>query len=218
MKKVTIDKPNPHKRDRLTVYEIESKLSEEEKIAFIDELKDGVATYMVNLIQKWNDEKDTLKKENSGRPKKTSHKAWVNRSDSRPIMSRYDIGRYKLFGTDFSELSFTCPISKYGYSLEYSGKSVVHQWFHDLCHELEIEEQRHFHENDHQQVKLTKVREYAERFSMDFDNEEIREIWWNHENDVPEDRLDTYIEAFEKLEKYAKKLAKTLPQLQDNKS
>lgn len=65
-------------------YKDEVKLSEKEKIDFIDNNyllhgNKGGATYMLNLMDKYNAENGSLKKDNWGYPKTNSLKAWLKK-------------------------------------------------------------------------------------------------------------------------------------------
>lgn len=201
MKKVSVYKPNPRYRNGLKVFEIETEMSIEDKIAFIDEIKDGTATYLLNILKKWEAEKDALPKDQYGNPKTVSKKAWIKRNDKRKIIdTEYKVGTYHLFSNYYREMSTTCPTTEYGYSLEYTGEHIVHQWFHDLCYELYSEEKKYFKEHDPFQKKLKKVIDYGRRYSMCFDCKELNDIIWNGLEDVPEESLDRYISAYQKLE------------------
>lgn len=196
------------------VYEIENNLTEEEKIAMIDAMKDGVATYLLSLIKKWESEKETLPQNQFGGVKTVSEKAWIKRNDPRGIIDKeYNLGHYNLFGTSFKTLSMTCPSTHHGYSLTYTGQSVVHQWFHDLCRSLYHEEKKYFEENDPKEIKLKKVKELGERYHVYFDNLVLHDIIWNRKKDVPEEHLDAFINAYEKLEESIQRISTSLQEL-----
>lgn len=92
-------------------------------------------------MKKWEKEKDTLPKDQFGKPKTVSKKAWIKRNDKRKIIDiEYQIGSYSLFSNRFSDMTTTCPTTDYGYSQEYTGEHIAHQWFHDLLRELYLEE------------------------------------------------------------------------------
>jgi hypothetical protein len=173
----------------------------EEKIAFIDEIKNGIATYLLNILKKWETEKDALPKDQFGNPKTVSKKAWIKKNDKCKIIdTEYKVGSYYLFSNYFRDMSITCPTTEYGYSLEYTGEHIVHQWFHDLCCELYAEEKKYFKEHDPFQQKLKKVIDYGKQYSMCFDCKELNDIIWNGLEDVPEESLDRYISAYQELE------------------
>lgn len=202
MGKTRVHRQNSYLRGGLNVFDIELPMSMEEKIAFIDKMKDGVATYMLNLLEKWEKEKDSLPKDQYGHPKTVSKKAWIRRNDDREIIDiKYNIGTYYLFGTKFMKMSLTCPETEFGYSLEYTGGHIVHQWFHDLLKKLEQKEREYFRTHDPFQIKLGKLREYGDRYRITFDNIELNNIIWNREEDVSEERVDKYLAAYERLER-----------------
>lgn len=209
MKKVSIHVSNPRLRDGLKIYEIENILSEDEKLAFIDDMRDGVGTYMVKLLTKWEEEKDSLPSTH-GKPKTVSHKAWLKRNDTRKMFSEFSIDTYYLFGTEFKNMSLICPKAGYNYDMEHTGKPIVHQWFHDLCKELEKMERKYFQENDPTQIKLAKVVELGNRYQIFFDDELLHDIVWNRETNVTDVQLDTFLAAYEELEKKIESITQSL--------
>ena len=201
MKKEKIWVSSPHMRNGLSIYAIEKTLSEEEKLAFIDELKEGIGSYVFKILKKWEDEKDSLPQDKYGHPKTVSKKAWIKRNDPHEIIDiKYRLGNYWLFKTQFKELSTICPTTESGYSHEYTGQSVVHQWFHDLCKELYYKEKKYFEEHDTKEIKLAQVKKLGDRYGIVFDNQDLNDIIWNGKKDVSEEELDRYIAAYEELE------------------
>jgi hypothetical protein len=202
MKKEKIWVGNPRNRNGLHVFEIEKTLSENEKLEIIDQMKDGVGTYLFNILKKWESEKETLPKNDWGEPKTVSKKAWIKRNDPKGIIDiKFKLGKYWLFKNDYKEMSTICPETEYGYSMEYTGESVIHQWFHSLCEELYRNESNYFKENDPLQLKITKVKELGEHHRICFNNQDLNDIIWNGKTDVSEEMLDEFIKAYEILEK-----------------
>lgn len=184
---------------KVKYYEIEDMLSVEEKIAFIDRERDGVASYMLALIKKWNEEKDTIPKDKYGEPRTVSKKAWFRKNDSRKIVDiEYTVGNYWLFKTEFKSLSNICPYTKNNFRLMYTGQHIVHQWFHDLIGELVAEERRYYKLTDTKQIKLTELVQLGNRFGV-FNCEELNDIVYNHKEDVAEEKLDEYIDLYKEL-------------------
>lgn len=188
-----------HTLSKFEVFAIEKEMLLEEKIEFIDKQKDGIATYLLELIEKWNDEKDGLP-QHLGRPKTVSEKAWIRRNDTRDLMNSYDLGTYSLFGNRYS-LSTKCPKRRTSYELAYTGQHVANQWFHDLLTALYREEVKYFRENDPYTIKLNKVKSAVEKYHIYFNSMELNDIVWNGLEDVLEENLDAYIKAFEEVEK-----------------
>jgi hypothetical protein len=183
-------------------FQIESELSIEEKTAIIDLYKDGIASYMLNIINKWNDEKDSLPKDRWGSPKTNSKKAWIKRNDPRKIIDNdYKIGRYWVCGNDIKSLSIECPTTEYGYNMKYSGQHVVNQWFYDLCYEFKKNEAKWFKENDPKQIKITKVKELGNYYRTVFNCKLLNDITYNQSKNVTDEQLDIFISAYEALEK-----------------
>ena len=134
MKKYSIYKIRPYMSSGLEVFEIEKELSLEDKIKIIDIFDNNTATYMLDIIIKWDNEKDSLPKDRWDNPKTVSVKAWIKRNDPlNKIDIEFKIGRYYLFKRRFESLSIKCPSTEYEYSMEYTGEHVVNQWFHELC-------------------------------------------------------------------------------------
>ena len=202
MKKVPLQM---HSGNSPEVFEIEKEMSVDEKIQFIDSQKDGVASYLIELFNKWESEKDGLPKDNSGKVKTVSRKAWYKRNDSRGIIDKdYKIGSYYLFKTKYKYLSMECPTTENGYKMTYSGGNIVDQWFHDLLNQLHLEEKEHFETTDSFNIKLEKVKNYTNNFGTVFNSQEIHDIVWNRKTDVSESNLDIYIKAYQELEQSIK--------------
>jgi hypothetical protein len=198
MKKISIG----YKKE---VLEIETELSIEEKIKFIDEVEDGIASYMINILTKWENEKDSLPKDNYGSPKTVSKKAWIKKNDERKIINiEYSIGNYYLFGTKYTSMSLTCPTTEHGYQLFYTDDDIVNQWFHDLCIKLYRKEVEYFESINPFDIKLNKVHEYANQYGI-LDNKKLNDIKYTnsgYKDNVTEKELDIFIEAYEQIEKY----------------
>jgi len=196
---------------KFKIFEIEKQLNEEEKIKFIDNLKDGIASYMLNILQKWEAEKDSLPKDNWDNVKTVSHKAWIKRNDERKIIDiNYKVGRYYVFGTDFKIMSVICPSTEYSYQMAYTGENIVNQWFHDLCNLLYKEEQKYFQEHDIFEIKLSKLKELGNKHNIVFGSRELNDIVWNRKSDISEQRIDEYISAYERLYQFIDQIGSEL--------
>ena len=186
------------------VFEIEKQMSVDEKINFIDSQKDGVASYLIELFNKWESEKDELPQQ-YGSPKKVSAKAWIKRNDNRGIIDKeFKIGTYYLFGTKYMRMIAICPQTEYGRDMIYTRQHIANQWFHDLLTQLYYSEQKFFELNDPFTIKLKKVKEYGDYLGTVFNSLEINDIVWNRKTDVSESNLDIYIKAYQELEQSIK--------------
>lgn len=185
------------------VFKNETELSIEEKIKFMDQFEDGIASYMLNILTKWEEEQESLPKDSYGTTKTVSKKAWIKRNDPRKIIDNdYKIGKYYMFKNDFKEMSLICPHTEYGHNEVYTGENIIHQWYHDLCMKLYLQEKEYFKSIDSFEIKLKRVADLVNRYHIYFDSKKVNDIGWNNKRDVEEDELDAIIEAYEKIEKY----------------
>ena len=201
MKKRRVFKDRPA-FGKMEVFEIEKEISFEDKIKIIDIFEDSVATYLLDIITKWNKEKESLPKDNWENPKTVSVKAWIKRNDpKKKINNDYKIGRYWLYGNEFKSLDLECPSTEHGYSLEYTGEHVANQWFHDLCKKFEEKESNWFKENDPKQIKINKVKALGNSYRIGFNCKLLNDIVYNREENVTDEQLDIFIDAYKTLEK-----------------
>ena len=90
------------------IFNCESELTREEKIAFVDSMQNGKLSYILELVDKFNRDKSTLPKDAYGNVKTVSLKAWINRNDTkygntdytRIIDSWYLYGRIHFLGCE----------------------------------------------------------------------------------------------------------------------
>ena len=90
------------------IFNCESELTREEKIAFVDNMQDGKLSYILELVDKFNRDKSTLPKDAYGHVKTVSLKAWINRNDTkygntdytRIIDSWYNYGKIHFLGSE----------------------------------------------------------------------------------------------------------------------
>ena len=79
-------------------YFFEDEVSREDKIAFVDSKQDGILSYLMMIIEKFNQDVDNMPKDQWGNVKTVSLKAWIKKNDtkySRPIIDdHYRYGRY----------------------------------------------------------------------------------------------------------------------------
>lgn len=62
-----------------TVYACESTISREDKIAFVDSMQDGKLSYILELAEKFKQDKETLPKDKWEDVKTVSLKAWIKK-------------------------------------------------------------------------------------------------------------------------------------------
>lgn len=138
------------------IYSCEHELSREEKIAFVDSLQDGNLSYLLGLIEKFNDEKMALPKDNWGDVKTVSLKAWIKRNDTKSrwgIIDRdYNYGKYHLLGTN----RYITSNRRGAYD---TYEDLVDEMFHRQLRECEKREYKYFLEHDEYSILKRKFRE-----------------------------------------------------------
>lgn len=127
------------------IYNCEHEVSREDKIAFVDSLQDGNLTYLLGLIEKFNDEKMGLPKDNWGGIKTVSLKAWIKRNDTKTrwgIIDRdYQYGKYRMLGTG----RYITSNQSGAYD---TYEDLVDEMFHRQLRECEKKERKYFLEHD----------------------------------------------------------------------
>ncbi len=214
--------PFDKRLNRPRIFAWENTFTQEEKIAFIDkyyksEDKDGWATYLLNLINKFLKEKDGLPKDNYGYVKTVSLKAWLKKNDPREsIRAKWNYGSYYFMGRDYSDFATLTARPSWGsegktpyYNEE--GK-LADLWFHDfLAKCYEVEEKYH---NDHDPTvfKVRKIvelgKKYGEfgirKFGITVGNGiKILDKDWVRTFDevqITEDDIDKMLEVYEEID------------------
>lgn len=195
---------------------IESELSLEDKIKIIDSHTDMTATYLLNLIKLYNNDKTSFDCDECGNYNVSAVNKWMKKNDTKKICSRncspskeYS---YYFIGRHYSNLSMITPTSLYGHYLLYTGEHIVNQWFYDLLLKLKKEETDYFKTHDPIQIKLKKLSQYANNYNTCFDNELLFNIAYNpslieKEKEVKEEVLDVFLNAYEELETTIKQIS-----------
>lgn len=197
--------------------------SHEEKINFIDKYialtgRDmnkykNCASYMLNLIKKYNEEKDSLKKNTWGGVKENSLKAWLRKNDPQGMVNvDYEPGRYRIAGYKDYRID----------AYDNEPVSLVDSWFNHLLYELEGKERNYFLNTDPIAIKIGKVKEYCNKYGC-LNNNRVSSIggnglsyleksWmdWTKYKPVTEPELDNIISTYEKLEKFYNSLSADL--------
>lgn len=182
-------------------YSIESTFTREEKIEAIDTYnqKSGILTYAIKLVDKWNQERHSLPKDNDGWVRTNSLKAWLHKNDPEKLVD--DWYHYGLFDIYHETFGIEQNTKRSG---EFATDEVVDKLFHLFCANQVIAEECIYLEKDPKAVKFGKVRSFTRRFSIfgtlmlcDFQhNLDSTEI-----ENTDEKLLDTLIAKFEAFEK-----------------
>lgn len=139
---------------RERIFNCEETTSTEEKIAFIDKFQDGKLSYLLSLINKFNnDKKDLIKKDERGYVKTVSLVAWLKRNDTLNIFKTYyNIGRMQFMGC---ERHIEWINSKSLYDVH---EELIDELFHRQLKELEKRERQYFLDHDEYSILKTEFR------------------------------------------------------------
>lgn len=196
---------------REKIYDCESKVTREDKIAFVDSKQDGILSYLLTLIEKFNQEVENMPKDQWDNVKTVSLKAWIKKNDtkySRPIIDdHYRYGRYLVLGMERY-------ITSNGQGSYDTYKDLVDEIFHRQLKECENEERKYFAEHDEYSILKKKFRDkkYDTTFGVricdwssgrltirDNENEDL-------ERDITIDELKDLLSKYEQLDSLVEKL------------
>lgn len=166
------------------------------------------ASYMLALIKKYNEEKDSLKKNSWGGVKENSLKAWLRKNDLQGMVDvNYEPGRYRIAG-----------YKEYRLDGSYTN-SLVDSWFTNLLYELENKERNYFLDTDPIALGIKKIKEYEGKYGC-LGNDLIGSIagngysylensWlkWTKYSPVDINEVEKILKLYEKLEKFNNELA-----------
>lgn len=166
------------------------------------------ASYMLALIKKYNEEKDSLKKNSWGGVKENSLKAWLRKNDLQGMVDvNYEPGRYRIAG-----------YKEYRLDGSYTN-SLVDSWFTNLLYELENKERNYFLDTDPIALGIKKIKEYEGKYGC-LGNDRIGSIagngysylensWlkWTKYSPVDINEVEKILKLYEKLEKFNNELA-----------
>lgn len=70
-------------------FKCENTVSKEEKVKFVDDMTNGKLSYIINLINKFDKEKETLPNDSYGEVKTGSLKIWLKKNDPDQVIDNY---------------------------------------------------------------------------------------------------------------------------------
>lgn len=142
-------------RGKVKIYKCEDKLTEQEKIEFVDKFQGGKLSYLIDLINKFNASKKEMPVDLRGCIKTVSLKAWLKRNDVRNIIDKdYRYGKFHLVGCD-RYITYENALENKGLYDLY--EKLVDESFHRQLKLLEEKEQAYFREHDERSILERKI-------------------------------------------------------------
>lgn len=200
------------------VYDLEYNVPREDKIAFIDQMQDGKMSYLLDLIEKYNQHCDDFPKDRWGDPKTVSLKAWLKKNDSKKMVDiDFKYGKFHFIGLDrYIQRSN----KRGGYDIY---DDLVDELFNRQLHECRIEEDKYFKEHDEYEILKEKFRnrKYGTTFGVNIaecsdgrifvykENEDASAAIWNNKDvrDITVDELKELLDKYDRLDKLVEKLS-----------
>lgn len=135
------------------VFKCESEVSREDKIAFVDSMNDGRLSYLLNLQEKFDAEKDSLPKDRFGATKTVSLKSWLKRNDPRQMVdTQFNYGLYGVLGA----IRYIHHTYKNVHDMH---TDFVDEAFHRQLWKCENAERAYFAEHDEYSILKNQLRE-----------------------------------------------------------
>lgn len=197
------------------IYECENKVSREDKIAFVDSLQDGKLSYLLFLIDKFNEDYDSLAKQKTlfgeEKVKTVSLKAWIKRNDKKYnrsiIDDTYRYGDYYILGSRRNiRNNLKGTYDTYD--------DLVDEVFHRQLKECEKKERQYFLEHDEYSILKKKFRErnYPTTFGVNISSWSSGRICVcddnNNERDITIEELKELLDKYEQIDALVEKLTK----------
>lgn len=205
------------------IFNCESELTREEKIAFVDSMQNGKLSYILELVDKFNRDKFTLPKDAYGNVKTVSLKAWINRNDTkygntdytRIIDSWYNYGKIHFLGCKrwitWDDFENEKTYSSYDTYADY-----VDEIFHRQLQQCLKMENEYFRAHDEYEILKEKFRNknYSTTFGVNIRMRSNNCIYVyetegeGREREIAIDELKYLLSKYDELDKLVEKITK----------
>lgn len=155
-------------KDKFGFYDFDQivkSTSKEDKLKFVDNLNDGKLTYLLNLSDKFNEDKEngTLKKDSYGYVKTVSLKAWLKRNDTRKMISNY----YHYGQIYFLRIErYIKDLNRKGFGDSYD--DFIDECFYRQLKDCQNKEIHYFRTHDEYEVMKREIKEKAYKYNTTF--------------------------------------------------
>ena len=195
------------------LYSFENDISMGDKIQFVDSMNNGGLSYVLELVGKFNKERESLPKDSRGDVKTVSLKAWLKRNDTKRMCdSSYNYGEISL-------LRIRSSIYRLGYG-KYSEtfNEYIDDVFHEQLNRCKRKEEIYFLEHDEYSILKAKFREYEDKYRTTFG---VRIPYWSsgkvcvrddndNERDITIEELKKLLSKYEELDRLVEKITEEI--------
>lgn len=191
------------------VFSCEAKTSRKDKIDFLDRMQNGKMSYLLDLIEKYNQHCDEFPKDRWGDPKTVSLKAWLKKNDPKKMVDiDFKYGKFHFIGLDrYIQRSN----KRGGYDIY---DDLVDELFNRQLHECKRKEDRYFEQHDEYEILKEKFRnrKYGTTFGVNISECSDGTISVYDENnnrrkrDITIDELKELLDKYDQIDKLVEKL------------
>lgn len=192
---------------RTKIYYVEDELTREEKIQFVDSLHDGKLSYLLNIVEKYKEEKDTLSKNKYGTINTNSLKSWIRKNDPLGLIDKeYNHGKIYRTQRYISNLNFKSSYEAYD--------DFVDQVFHEQLRYCEKLEWKYWEEHDEYSIlkKEFENKKYNTTFGIPISMWSSGKICVgdgiNEERQITIEELKYLLSKYEELDKIIEEMTK----------
>ena len=188
------------------------QVSRADKIAFVDAMEEGKLSILLDIIDRFNREKESMPTDKFGNIQESHMRRWILHNNSAGLFSSINFGDFYFLGVRRN--------------LEYSGKGaydayedLVDECFSRVLLQCESKEWDYFRKHDAFEIMKTKLKSYIETFGTTFGVNiaySNNNIWVideaNHrrQREITKSETRVLIEKYEALEQYIKNLSKEI--------
>jgi hypothetical protein len=191
------------KHNNEVIYKEEREWTREEKIEFIDNYTNGKMTKLIEAVNKFEADENTICKSVCGGYKDNSLKAWIKRNEYDDIMNNnYRIGQINIIYGFIRYITDITTKSEYD-----TYADIVDEIFHRTCYELAIKERKYYYDNDPFE---TKKKEFKNNTYVplicDYGYSSGGELWVEKDGNrinLTEEMIDAILIEAKKVENYA---------------
>lgn len=193
------------------IYSFERGVSKEDKIEFIDKMNDGKLSYILDLVEKFENEKENLPKDSYGNVKTVSLKAWLKRNDTKNLIDKtHRHGMITFFvSRDIQHINTIRVWDNF--------ENYIDEIFNRQLNDCEVLEEKYFLDHDEYSILKGKWRNYLSKYNTSFGiyilhtgedmyirNKEDSQLY----REITMDELKYLISKYEELDKMVEKFGK----------